>query len=308
MTLDLTTSLQIKNYGTWRVVEIIQRVIFTVLLFSFVSVSLFHMRKMKKVKKLVIFLISICLYISFKIDESLLSLILLSNYNDGKKPEPHLFISIYILDTIGLRFFFYCISTLTTRLLKRQDHSQLVTKVNRLNVNTVRAFYYDETMRSETKVNSTPKEDSKNKQLSVILFWIIASISIIATFLNIIGSCVALNNQVTSTCLLQVSSVLFLIDIIVVILILFYIMINFISKGSSESRTSTILLMITSFSILIKCSNFVISSWGGLDLENLNKYMFLYGDYVYYTYSALMPEIFGTILILVEYSRWYNCC
>ncbi|KGU35867.1 Plasma membrane-associated protein [Candida albicans P60002] len=284
--------MELSNYTHWEIVSYVQVFLFAILLVAFLVITSIKKKERKGLRQILPFFIFFTIFLVLKIVGGILGLVFIHQ----KTFNVSLFIPTFIFDSIGLGFIARSITSLVTHNFKYQDDLPEFFRSKHQkakNNNSSNAYKKSD--------NDSDNYNDDNDEINYWPFRVLTIILIAAIVVNIVGTNISVNNQGSSmgTSLIKAGSILFLIEILLMILFL-------VTIGLSGSQLNTVvyLLIVGLVVLIVRCVFSILSGFHWSTWENPSPYIIYFGKYQYYTFLALLPEVITAIIILVAFMFW----
>ncbi|EGW30393.1 uncharacterized protein SPAPADRAFT_63243 [Spathaspora passalidarum NRRL Y-27907] len=274
--------LALPQFNQWKIVTIVQLVIFLITFGAFITITVFQYRKHGGLRRVLMFCIGITIFHTFKIVGAILGLVLINQ----DEINTSLFIPTYIFDTISLAIITNAIKSLVQVMLLDQQKQNMPPPS--YTQKDIEIGQYNTSSNKKEKVNFRP-------------FRILSVVLLAAIVLNIIGVSQLSGGDVTSTteALTKASSVLFLVGVLLLIGTLVFV------HASGDDFNLVAKILIAALVILIvRCSYTMASAFNGLDFEHPNQFMIYFGHFQYYCFMGMLMELIAICIVLGAFSVW----
>ncbi|KAI5964616.1 uncharacterized protein KGF55_001685 [Candida pseudojiufengensis] len=295
--------ISINQPTDWKAVSIVQLIFFILLMIAFIIITILQLRKGIKISSIRGFVIFLIIFQLAKIVGGITGLILL----DSSKFNQNVFIATYICDSISYGFITRSISSLVQHMLKPEQEFKNHQDNQTINSNGTLPTYdmenqkfesnnnYHQTNENIYKINET-KINKKSPFYLITIIILAAVICNIYAMSNLAGD--STPDDTTKT-LIKVSAILFLIGMILLIFASIFVIFT-----RPEHRKSCQILIITLFILITRSIYSLISGFNGINFNQPNQYMLIFGKPKYYGCLALLPEGIAGILVMILFYHW----
>ena len=298
--------LPVAYASQWRIVSIVQVAYFAVILITFLTGMFVRIFKVDANLRKTMFIVSLffTVFCGFKIAGGVCATIQV----DQNTPSTGLMIATYVLDSTSLGF-------LLKTVVNYLDYMMFPSSSDGLTNGGILGVFgkggksdFQEIGLSNRKdsegssVDSQPTDPKKNIS-KFHPFRITTLVITVAIILSIIGACEMSSGSSGSTSgtLFKVSSLLFLVALIVLfgLLLLVYLQ-------RPTFRTGIAIIMLSMVFYLVRIIYSIVLSFTGINISStsFNKFTLIFGDYKYYTFMAFLMELLIALMLFVI-SQWF---
>lgn len=301
------TMLPVPYASEWRIVSIVQVAYFAIILITFLTGMFLKIFKVDANLRKTLFTASIffTLFSSFKIAGGICAIIQV----DKKTPSTGLMIATYIFDSTSLGFLLKTIvNYLDYMMFPRPSAGPanggilgFFNKGGNSDFSEVR-IGLSHRKDSESSAEDLQPTDPKKNIGKFHPFRLTTLVILVAIILSIVGaSQMSDGSSGSSGTMFKVSSLLFLVSLILLFGLLVYIYFQ-----QPTFRTGVTIIMFSLVFYLVRIIYSIVLSFSGINISStsFNKFTLLFGDYKYYTFMAFLMELLIALMLFVI-SQWF---